>query len=781
MKKALFTFALLLGLSVSVRAYDFSYTYQGQTLYYNIEYGYAKVTYQNSYYSGPNYTNLSGALTIPESVTYNGNTYAVTSIDIRAFLGCSGLTSVTIPNSVTSIGHYAFNGCSGLTSVTIPNSVTYIGEGAFQSCSGLTTVNFNATNCTTMGYDYNPVFSGCTNLATLNIGENVTQIPACAFYGCSGLTSVTIPNSVTSIGASAFQNCSGLTSVTIPNSVTSIGDRTFQNCSGLTSVTIPNSVTSIGYCAFYGCSGLTSVTIPNSVTSIGSSAFSGCSGLTSVTIPNSVTSIGSSAFYGCSGLTSVTIPNSVTSIGNYAFNSCDGLTSVNFNADSCTYAGESYNNSLLLPFGPSCTSLTTVNVGSNVKALPDYIFAYCTNLTNINLPDSLKYIGRYALSNTAISGSITIPNSVTRINDAAFWRCYNITNITLPNTLSDIGISAFREDTNLVSINLPSSLEHIRESAFRQCYQLASVDLSHVSIIDSKAFNKCLALTSLTIPSNVTEIAYAAFATCTGLLEITFEGRTPPIIGDSAFIYISSNIPVYIPCGTLALYAARLPYVNNFIEETFTFSAVSENDNKGTVQVLNEPTCTNPNAVLNAVPASGYRFDHWSTGSTSNPYSLTVTSDTVITAYFVSDGPQMFTITVEVNDAAMGSVTGGGEYAEGSSATLTAIPNNGYTFALWLDGNTDNPRIVTVTGNATYTAVFQLNNGFTEIDANGINIYTFGDHIVVEGVQGETVRVYDMMGRLIQTFKQSSNQALPAGVYLVKVGNVPARRVVVIR
>ncbi|MEY8606677.1 leucine-rich repeat domain-containing protein [Muribaculum intestinale] len=170
------------------------------------------------------------------------------------------------------------SGCSGLTSVTIPNSVTSIGQRVFENCSGLTSVT---------------------------IGNSVTSIGYYAFSGCYGLTSVTIPNSVTSIRERAFSGCSGLTSVTIPNSVTSIGERAFSGCSGLTSVTIGNSVTSIGYYAFDGCYGLTSVTIPNSVTTIVQSAFSNCRGLTSVTIGNSVTSIGKYAFSGCSKLTSI--------------------------------------------------------------------------------------------------------------------------------------------------------------------------------------------------------------------------------------------------------------------------------------------------------------------------------------------------------------------------------------------------------------------------------------------------------------------------------------------
>ena len=68
----------------------------------------------------------SGDIVIPSTITYSEQIYSVTSIGERTFQYCSGLTSVTIPNSVTSIGASVFSYCRGLTSVTIPNSVTTI-------------------------------------------------------------------------------------------------------------------------------------------------------------------------------------------------------------------------------------------------------------------------------------------------------------------------------------------------------------------------------------------------------------------------------------------------------------------------------------------------------------------------------------------------------------------------------------------------------------------------------------------------------------------------------
>ena len=303
----------------------------------------------------------------------------------KAFISCTNLTWIDLPNTVTNISTSAFKGCSRLASITIPDKVTYIGFSAFEGCSSLTSITI-PDKVTKIYYR---AFYDCSSLTSVTIPDKVTEIGSSAFYGCSSLTSITIPDKVTEIGSYAFEGCSSLTSITIPDKVTEIGSSAFEGCSSLTSITIPDKVTEIGYAAFQNCSSLTSVTIPDSVTSIGNYAFKSCKSLTSVTIPDSVTSIGYSAFSYCSRLTSVTIGNSVTSIGNSAFDGCTSLTSVTI-PNSVTSIGE-------LAFY-NCSSLTSVTIPESVTSIEYYAFAYCSSLTSVTIPDSVTSIGENAFN-----------------------------------------------------------------------------------------------------------------------------------------------------------------------------------------------------------------------------------------------------------------------------------------------------------------------------------------------------------------------------------------------
>ena len=114
--------------------------------------------------------------------------------------------------------------------------------------------------------------------------------------------------------------------------------------------------------------------------------------------------------------------------------------------------------------------------------------------------------------------------------------------------------------------------------------------------------------------------------------------------------------------------------------------------------------------TLTATANSGYVFDHWNDGVTTPTRTVTVNNNMSFTAYFNAN---QYTITVNASPAAGGTVSGGGTYPYGATATLTATPNSGYSFMQWSDGNTDNPRTVTVTGNATFTALFMAAGGET--------------------------------------------------------------------
>ena len=196
------------------------------------------------------------SVTIPETI----DGYPVTSIGEKAFSGCTGLTSITIPDGVTSIGSSAFSGCTGLTSITLPDSVTRIGMSAFKDCINLSSVNISNLDAWCKidffgSYDV-PLYYGAELYVN---GEKPTE--------------VVFPDGITAIKDYTFYNLKSLKSITIPDSVTSIGQCAFEECTSLTSVTIGNGVTSIDECAFYGCTGLKSITIPRSVTSIGVQIF----------------------------------------------------------------------------------------------------------------------------------------------------------------------------------------------------------------------------------------------------------------------------------------------------------------------------------------------------------------------------------------------------------------------------------------------------------------------------------------------------------------------------
>ena len=207
----------------------------------------------------------------------------VIRIGNSAFIDCTELTSVTIPDGVTDIRWRAFYNCVSLKSVTIPKSVTYIDSYAFgyyYDSDSFETKKIDGFKINYVKNTYGHMYAlknGFTDEACLLTHELYDGTLEITEYVGNSATYV-IPSEidgkrVTQIGYDAFNDCTELTSITIPDGVTIIGNSAFSDCTSLETVTIPNSVTHIYTRAFYNCTSLKEVTIPASVTDIGDEAF----------------------------------------------------------------------------------------------------------------------------------------------------------------------------------------------------------------------------------------------------------------------------------------------------------------------------------------------------------------------------------------------------------------------------------------------------------------------------------------------------------------------------
>ena len=330
-------------------------------------------------------------------------------------------------------------------------------------------------------------------------------------------------------------------------------------------------------------------------------------------------------------------------------------------------------------------------------------------------------IGEYAFSCCTGLTSITIPSSVTSIGRDAFFGCYGLANVTLPNSVISIGSNAFCGCSGLTEVTLPNSINSIAYGVFNNCARLTSIFIPEsVTSIGESAFYGC-GLTSITLPSSVSTIGRDAFRFCP-LSEITSMAIIAPTLTfGCVFGCDTSSIPVHIPCGSLDSYTNEWSRFTNFIEGFFNFDISSNDEAIGTVEILNTPlSCSNATANILATPTDGYVFSHWSDGTTSNPYNLTITQDTTIIGYFV----EAAAVSLSVNSPSMGSASGNGIYAIGEDVNISASSSYGYHFTHWNDGNTDNPRTITLTQDTSFTAFFEPNRyvivGVSEDENKGI-------------------------------------------------------------
>lgn len=201
-------------------------------IYYYLSGSEATVTNKSqndSGYSGDSYTNAySGTVIIPSTITYNGKTYRVTSIQKCAFLDCPDLITISIPSTVVDIstdllspvwGYYKpptdnFSGCTSLKA--------FIVDSQNPNYSAVGGILFDKNKTTLLRCPQ-------TKTGEYTAPSTVKTINSCAFYGCTAITSISLPNSIKSIEYAAFFGCSALTSINIPTSLTKLGGFAFYN------------------------------------------------------------------------------------------------------------------------------------------------------------------------------------------------------------------------------------------------------------------------------------------------------------------------------------------------------------------------------------------------------------------------------------------------------------------------------------------------------------------------------------------------------------------------
>ena len=394
-------------------------------------------------------------------------------------------------------------------------------------------------------------------------------------------------------------------------------------------------------------------------------AFYGCTGLGhQLSFPQSLQRIGANAFNGCTNITgNIAIPDSVVNIGEKAFYQCDNILSVSHNAD--TVGKYAFSN---------CDRLVSVTMGDRTKAIGNSAFSGCFRLQSIGMGDAVEGIGNGAFSGCVRLQDMQFGSGLRTLGDSAFYGCSLIHDIVLPEGLTTVG-----------------------DYAFAGCSGVSG---------------------TVEFPSTTASIGSYAFNNSGTISRLVMRGSVPPVITANTFATVSTTTPVAVPCGAVLDYYTTNHWENfsNLQEDApHRLTALPENPVMGTAAVSQQPTCSNPAAIIAATAYSGYHFLRWSDGNPTNPRQVSVTQDTAFTAIFVVDNSY---ITVQTADASMGGATGGGLYGYMMTATLTATAAEGYHFLRWSDGNTQNPRNVIAVQDSVFTANFDLNFYAVNVSVN---------------------------------------------------------------
>jgi len=389
-------------------------------------------------------------ITIPEQVTYNGNTYRV-----------------------TGIGPMTFNKDRDLVRINLPSTLEFIADGAFYWCDNLDVINIADVgqwcemDIDMPNYYYNPLYYARhlylngEEIQDLVIPEGVEKIRDHAFAYCSSLRSVTIPD-MKAIGESAFYTCNNLARVNIGR-VDSIGNLAFYDCWSLREVHIPSLE---AWCNIhFDCSGYYGIfTLP---LYFAHRLYIGDEEIHDLSIPDEIRSLNLYAFAECQSITSLDLtdrtPGERIHLSSYSFYNCTNLKTAHIDHAIISNAFE------------GCRNLEEVTIGDDMGGLSSYAFLNCTALKTVRIGDGIIEEEDGYEYNTGLY----------QIGDNAFSGCTNLTTVVIGACVQSINSNAFKQCNKIKTLEchaiVPPTLNN-GNSFTSTCYQNANIFVPRESI-----------------------------------------------------------------------------------------------------------------------------------------------------------------------------------------------------------------------------------------------------------------------------------------------------------
>ena len=728
---------------------------------------------------------------------------------------------------------------------------------------------------------------------------NIEYISTYAFYGCTGLSSVSISDSISSIGAGAFSNCTNLTSAIIGNGVTTIGSNAFSNCQSLGSITIYNMNCAANANSFYGVSANATVNVPCGT----AATYAAATGWSQF---NNITEM--------AALYTATANSSNSTMGTASANSCGNVITATANSG---YHFDHWSDGNTE--NPRTLMLTTDTALTAYFAPNQYTVSVSTSGSGATEGGgTIDYLGEAILSATPATGyifkgwkkrqdnswgtnyySTDNPLTVQVIEDLQFQAVFERTIHTV-NAIANDTVMGYVTGGGNVQYGSSTTLHAYARTGYRFIgwSDGGTSTTRNVNIVSDTSF----VANFEAIPQYVLALGMnnASMGSVSGGGTYN-EGSSATITAtpNDGYRFIGWSDGVKNATRTIQMYADTTISAN-FEYIDYIITALSGNTLRGAVEGA-DTVHFGENVTLTAIANEHYAFQYWqkSDGSTygENPLTLVVTGNGTYTAHFAAEQHSVSVYSDGGGTVQIGNSGNTGHYDYFSQLTLTATANGNNAFLRWEDGNTFNPRTVTITSDTSYTALFlngttflhdtihdtvyfnhythdttyinnyvhdtvrmttylvdttivnihqydtTINNYYqydttihnqyaydttivnnfqfdtmifntyiydtvfistrfydtiyvhdtvyiTEEGIDGVEtlnakVYSNRGQIVVEGADGNPVTLYDVTGRVLATRRDEGMplrfDAPASGTYLIKIGNYPARRVVVIR